>query len=356
MLNHEYFIWGAGTYGKRLTEFTSGDITFKAVIDNAPKKQGKLFCGLDVISYEEAKKILPQVKVVVSPVQPRSIIAFLKNEGFVQNEDFYSVYQFLPRYYKELDKLAPMAVCLAATTACNMNCTGCQSYINLAKNGKHFDTDKLKSDVDLFFTHIDAVMHLCFNCGESLLNAKAVAEICLYVYENYADRYHTLSLITNGSVIPSDEAMNIFSKSDVIFSVSEYAKFPQKKEELFKKCGEYNVPIFNNTTCISENWYDLGDPRIISDEKCEKIRQEGCWTTGVGLSGGLLYTCASQMWAHEVAGIGELNPGDAFDLRQPVTKETREEAYRVISTQPELGYVSHCARCNGVMTPLVQEV
>jgi len=351
MLNNEYYLWGAGTYGARVIEFMRKDLVFKAVIDSDLNKQGKMFCGIPTISYEEAKVFLPKDKIVIAASIPRYVRKFLADAGYIQNQDFYTLFQFIPRYYWEKNKLAVQNINIVATTKCNMHCDGCQSYQHISKRNIHFDEEKVINDFNFFFKYIDFVINIPICCGESLLNAEAVAKTCSYVYKNFSGRYHTLSVVTNGSIIPDDELMRSFAESKTEFSISNYPKHTRSREMLIEKCTKFNVPYLSNTTCEVNNWHDLGNPHILAIDNPSQLK-DGCWTVAQGLHDGWLYMCSAQMFAQEVAGIGEISPGDAFDLRKPVSKKTREELYKVISAQPEAGFISHCRRCNGVLTPL----
>ena len=353
MLKSEYFLWGAGTYGARLIEVMKDELRFKAVIDNDTKKQGTFFHNIPVISYEEAKAYLPEVKIVISQAIPRKVRKFLEDEGFVQNVDFFTLFQFIPRYYWDKNKLVTQNINATCTTACNMRCSSCQFYGHIAKTHRHLSSDEIQSDFDLLFKHIDYVMEIPICTGESLLNAEVAADACSYVYENYKDRYYVLSIVTNGSVIPSDEVMRSFTKSKTVISISAYPKNSNTMQALINKCKEFGVSHLLNTTCNVDNWHDFGDPRTLSIAVPTQL-SDGCWTAAQGLLDGWLYMCSIQAYAQEIVGIGSIQPGDAFDLRHPVSDESRKEVYRIISAQPEKGYVSHCTRCYGMLNPLMK--
>jgi hypothetical protein len=350
MLNNEYYLWGAGIYGGRLIEFVKNDMSFKAVIDNDLEKQGTLFHGLPVISYADAKNNHPDVKIVVSTAMPHEIRNFLLKEGLVQNRDFYLIYDFLPRYYWEKNRLVASHSNLIATTRCNLKCESCQAYITIAANHKHMKANDIIKNVDLMFAHIDSFLNINFPCGESLLNSE-LPDVCSYIYENYAERYYAMTIQTNRTVTPKDDVMCRFSDSKTVFSISDYPENMRVKERFIEKCNEFNVSYFNNSTCKKENWYDFGDSRVVTETNPEKLRKrfDDCWIPGAGVFEGWLYLCTVQPWSHAVVGAGTREHSDVFDLRKPKTETTREEVYRLISRQPELGYISHCMRCNGAI-------
>ena len=98
MQDYNYCLWGAGTYGARTIEFMKKDLTFQAIIDNNPKKQGTSFCGLPVISFDEAKKAFPESKIVLALNVPTVVRGMLLSLGLEENRDFYTLHDFIPRF------------------------------------------------------------------------------------------------------------------------------------------------------------------------------------------------------------------------------------------------------------------
>jgi organic radical activating enzyme len=329
------------------------DLVFKAVIDNNPKKHGLEFHGLPIISYEEAKKQLPEIKIVISQNLPTEVRSFLLAEGFIENRDFFTLHDFIPRFYWSKDKtLAIKSVDFAVTTLCNMNCKGCQTHMPIAVNRRNIMAENIIDDLNMLFTHVDSVMGLNICCGESMLN-KETAGICADINRKFASHYHTLMVQTNGTIIPNDDVLRCFAQADVVLVISNYPENEKNTSKIIEKCNVFNTKWYINSAGNSRaSWYDLGDPRIINEENPEKLRKRysECWQPGMGLYDGKLYICAAQTWSHLVAEAGMPERGDAFDLRQPKTEASREELFEILTRQPpKAGYVSQCKRCYGVM-------
>jgi len=358
MQNNEYYIWGAGEYGARLIEFVKGDLVFKAVIDSDSAKHGEFFCGLPVIGYEQAKLEMPGVKVVLAlNLTTTAVRKFLLSEGFKENVDFYAVNDFLPRYYCEKNKtMVIKSFDIAVTTVCNMKCEGCQVYMPIAKSHRHLTFKSVAEEIDMVFNYIDRTMNLNCAVGENLLNPE-LPDICAYIYDNYKERYGYLTVQTNGTVIPSDDALRKFSRSKTMFGVANYPENTDATKKLISKFDEFNVSWYYNSAGGDRSaWVDYGDPRIIRETDSDKLRDlyKECWKPGMGLINGWLFICSIQMWSLLVPEIGEIKPGDGFDLRQNKTEASVEELYKIICREPPSpnpGYLSQCMRCNGVMKP-----
>jgi hypothetical protein len=350
MTNNEYYLWCAGTYGTRLIEFMKKELIFKAAIDSNPAKQGTIFQGIPVISFDEAMSSLPEVKIVIATNWPSPIGNFLSKQGFVRNKDFFFMHDFIPRYYWDKHRLlAAKSVDVIVTTKCNMNCKGCYVFMPMAEKRQHLSAAQVMTDMDLLFSHIDLAVCLNICVGESLLN-KELSDICLSIYKKYAGRYGWILVQTNGTIMPSNAEMKRFSDSNAYFCISSYPENAGARDELIEKCIAFGIDWGYNGSGKQDRWFDFGDPRVVKETAPEKLRllYAGCWQPGMANYDGSLYVCMQQAWAKAVVGVGSLECDDAFDLRQPMTDESRNTLYSIVARQPERGYVSHCARCNGV--------
>jgi len=288
---------------------------------------------------------------------PTDVRAFLMDEGLLENEDFFIIHDFVPRYYWNKNKsLAVKTLDVACTTLCNMKCEACQTFIPMAMNPANISSEKVLFDIDLMFRYLDSVMNLNFAVGENLLN-KELPDICNTVYEKYSGRYHVQTIQTNGIIMPEDDAMRRFSEAKAVFCISNYRENTQAAKNLVEKCIEHDILwYFNRAGGNRKLWFDFGDPRLIKETDPEKLRElyANCWKPGVGVYDGWLYLCEIQCWAHTVAKAGTLEPGDAFDLQQPKTEASCKELYRILIKHSDTGYISHCMRCNSVMMPYVK--
>jgi hypothetical protein len=225
----------------------------------------------------------------------------------------------------------------------------------IAKNRRNLSADAVVSDIDLVFKYIDRAMNLNCAVGENLLNSE-LPDICTYLYENYSWRYGNLTVQTNGSIVPENNAMRRFKDSGTIFGISNYPENAESTMMFIEKCNEFGIKWYYNAAGGDRGaWIDYGDPRVTRETDSVKLRElyNECWKPGMAVYNGRLYICSLQMWSHLVAEVGSLEPGDAFDLRQLKTESSCSELHRIISRQPpEKGYIDHCMRCNGVMTLL----
>ena len=355
MLESEYYLWGAGLYGERIIDFMKDDLSFKAVIDNNPDKQGTFFKGLPVFSYDEIKQTLPTIKIVLAMNIPTTVRTFLLSERFEDNKDIFVIHDFFPRFYWAKNRsIVIKSLDVPVTTMCNMRCKGCQVFMPMAGTLRHFTVEQITKNIDLAFNHIDSTMILNFAVGENLLN-KELSDICTYISGNYSSRYGYLTVQTNGSIIPEDDALQRFSESKTIFGISNYPENAKTTKQLIERFDAFSVKwYYNSLGGTRESWIDYGDPRVIKESNHYRLRElyNKCFIPGMAVHDGYLYICSEQAWSLLVAEEGTLEAGDAFDLHQPRTKNSREELSKYVTRQPEKGYITHCSRCNSTMVSL----
>ncbi len=353
----KYYLWGAGSYGRRTVEFFNEDLTFEAVIDSNPEKQKKVFCGLNVVSPQEALERSPEIKIVVSQNVPSAVRTILLDKGLTENKDFYTLHDFMPRFFWNKDRSCVIkSVDIAVTTLCNKRCESCQTYIPFAKNNRHLSAENVISDLNFLFSYVSRVMNINICCGESLIN-KELPDICMEINRKYGGEYQTLSVQTNATILPSSADMKKFADAKITVVTSDYPEQAEMRAKLIELCKQYNIPWLINSSGNRDVWYDLGDPRVInsSDEKVLAERYKKCWKPGMGLNNGKLYICGAQLWSNLVAEIGEIKYGDCFDLRQQITEESKKKLSKILFREPpECGYISHCKRCLSVMNPVIK--
>lgn len=360
-INSQWLIWGAGTYGKRLINFMKEEITFKAVIDNNPKKQGGMFEGISVISFEEAKNKYPNSKIVIAQVYPNVVRDLLFEQGCEEFVDFFSIYDFIPRWYKaKYNKLVVKVVNFASANLCTLKCEHCQSFIPQLKHGKIYGANEMIENADLLFENVDSVFLINICLGESFVN-KELSKFIQHIYDNYKERYGVVSILTNGTIVPADSELEIFAKCNATVSISDYTEDDKKiavsLQKLIQKCEAFNINYYLNTSSDKSVWFDYGDPSVITETDDIKLKERyiSCFKPGTGIRDGLLYLCQAQNAAIAVAEVPGPEKGDYYDLRQPITDASRDELYKIISRTPDKEFVSHCARCYGT-TPISKRV
>ena len=129
-----------------------------------------------------------------------------------------------------------------------------------------------------------------------------------------ADRFDELQIITNGTVVPSDECLKVMKetpKLKVIFS--NYGELSSKLEEFSGICSREGISF---DIVEDEFWWDFGDV-LPHDEKPSKTqhRFDGCYSRRIctTLFRGKLYVCPRQAHALRLGLVPETK-GEDLDV------------------------------------------
>ncbi|MBQ7470366.1 MAG: radical SAM protein [Pseudobutyrivibrio sp.] len=346
-----FYLFGAGDFGNLFYEITDNKVPFIAYIDNDVKKQGTIINGLKCISLNEAKVDSKHAIILTMSQFARvATIEQLKAKGLKRNDDFFIIEEFLSVYFSyKYQKVYMTAISFLPSTICNLNCKNCLNFNPFAKEFFVRKLDDLKHDVDLFFDCVDKIMLFHVSGGEPMLY-KHIAELIQYIDENYGDRIGVLRTVTNGTVVPKDEILEVLAKCNVEVTVDDYReavpRFNDRFDKLISKFDEYGIKYYINKV---ESWIDLAPDRTDYSDKSEEWlinHRDSCGQSWEELRDGKLYSCNYAAYA-TVAGIaGEQDTEESYDLNL-FTTETRNELIEFRLGYTNKGYTNFCKKCRG---------
>ncbi|MCR4834387.1 MAG: radical SAM protein [Butyrivibrio sp.] len=351
---NEFYLFGAGDYGRQFVSAFASEVKIAGFIDNAENKQGTDICGykcyaLDEIKLDDEKAII----VTMSQIARTEPVKQLKDVGYKKDEDFFIIEEFISIYnvYK-YNRVYFSSISLLPSTICNLNCKYCLNFNPYAKKFYTRDWEELQMDVDLFFKHVDHIMLFHVSGGEPMLY-KNTAKLIEYIDANYSDKIDTLRTVTNGTVVPKDEMLEILSKCKVEVTVDDYREaVPQFKDnfdKLISKLEQYKIKYYINKV---DSWIDLApDKTDFSGWSEEKLieHRDNCSQSWQELRNGKLYSCNYAAYA-TVAGIaGDEDVEETYDLANHDDSRNKELVeFRLGYT--EKGYSNFCKKCMGFTT------
>lgn len=153
---------------------------------------------------------------------------------------------------------------LTVSLACNLNCKLCGAYAPYITNRVFPSPEKLLEYTEKYFSIVDKVELFTVTGGEPLLY-KQLPEL-LYGLLKFANQFEKMELITNGSLIPSDEvikALKMFGEKFLRLYVDNYGEdLSPKVSEIVSKFQEYDLPymVRNNNKDDKHcgGWVDFG--------------------------------------------------------------------------------------------------
>lgn len=351
-------IWGAGKNGMRLLEYFGQHDVVSCFIDNNTEKIGNYVKGKKVISYEDYLK-LNEVKIVISPTNylGDEIEEQLKKEGKEQYVDYYKYEEFtkdiFPLY--ELFKYDFLHIYhsqISLTERCSLRCEKCCHGCNLIDRRSMPDDltlDAAQRSADYFFGNFDRVDAFALLGGEPLLyeNLKEIVE---YIGVNYRSQILDFYIVTNGTVLPDEELLDVCHKYDVAFVISDYRSTTEtlrpRIERIKVILNEKDVIYRLNGT--DDWWIDFGFDEIKHDTDSMASFFSTCESQCREIRENRLYYCIMARAYSENSGMN-IGLDDYLDLDSDLDgKERKKVIMEYCRGFSKKGWLEMCRYCNGM--------
>lgn len=246
---------------------------------------------------------------------------------------------------------------LICTYRCTLKCKHCGSYIPYYKATKDFDLDRIKRSIERVFLSVDFINVFNISGGEPLLSAD-IGEITKYI-ANYSNKIGKIELITNGTIIPKKEHVEIM-KSMHNFSVliDDYGSDLSCNAQNIKALLEenhipYRLRSYFGPDAWCGGWVDFGShTRKIEEgniEKAEKLFSKCTYAKDTSfcfsLVDGIVFPCSKAKRLYEL-GVLPYDQSEYIDLlREPFSPDSIADAFY------NLIYKTRCLRacwfCDG---------
>lgn len=254
-------LWGAGKIGSVTAHAVEKrGLDIKAFVDSAKDKQGKTFCGYKIISPEELYEQYSDAAVIVSCAYP-NVYQELVERGFKRVYDPHSflmeidfngyagglTQEFAIRITQNtlenyamyfgtgrlIDKLY-----FVITDKCTLNCKNCDGYIPYHKDPKNDTADTIFACYQKVMKACEYVESIDIFGGEPLVHPD-VAEITSHFVAD--SRCSHVSIITNGTIVPSQDLIEVMRSPKCFLRVSDYGEYSHKKAEIVHLCSKEHI-------------------------------------------------------------------------------------------------------------------
>ncbi len=341
-------LYGAGIVGSICqTLFECIDLEIPFVIDRDESKQGTTWRGIPIISYEDARQKIQGQKIVVMAGHTAygNIAEFLNEQGLIEFKDFCNVGHFMSEWLWTAKQMnCVFHVDMTITTKCTLNCKHCNLFIPYHKEHIHFPFEEMKQNIDLFFERIDFVTYFGLIGGETFLHPD-LEKIIRYLGENYRRKIGRITVVTNGTVTPTESLLKTIKKYEMYLSISDYTKvvpYERKMEQLIEKAKEYGIDYYRNASII---WTDFGFPENPLKRTVEQLEEHlrRCRPNWNALHDGKFYYC-NVSWCAEQSGHFTLQPKDYIEL-EDIAPENKAGCRKIVELSR--GTSSFCKICGG---------
>lgn len=361
-------LWGAGKVGGVAAHcFKKRGVKISAFCDISKEKWGTTFCGHKVISPEELKKQHPNAAVVVSNSFPSSVYPQLMSMGFknvfdcvslfmeidFENYEFWMTPEFSSRiienymrnilFYKRKNFFLER-ILLVINSKCTLRCRYCDAYIPYIKSPKNFNADHMIDNCKDVFDAVGSVQAVDILGGEPLIHPH-LKKILMYLKTE--QRVEKVQVITNGTIVPNNDIINIIKDDKFRVRISNYGKLSSHMDEILRLLEKENIK-FEITNYIY--WDSL--PQIkATNETHEELsaKFQACTTNLFYLQDGKLFYCNAVAGLQNVdAKILPESENNYLDLSNYKLKTEREaHIVNFLNRLYKGEYIDACRYCSG---------
>lgn len=346
--------FGIGRIGRRVIPALMKEFDIPFVIDNGIYE--KKIYGLNVLNLKQSVTYLREknIKVVVTTVfySYEKIRQELESYGFIEYRDFCILERFVEEWnLRWNNKCVLSKIDTVITSKCTLKCKNCNIFIGYAPTQFDIGLDRLKNNFDVFFASIDYVYEYTILGGEPFMH-KDIGEIISYLGDEYSKKIGQINIISNGTLIPDQNIIDILKKNNVTVHISDYTNSVDYKNNLEKLCQKFLANDIEYYLIPNNMWKDVMYP--CKEYKAKEPRQHMllCGHSTHSVADGRLYWC-DPAFAAECFMNFESKKDDYLDLENNRINNSKYDASLniikyLLGDVNERGYMSICEKCAGV--------
>lgn len=347
----ELVIYGFGKVAHDNMDFFRQNFNILYIIDSNKDKCGVKYKEIDVKHVNDVLDDLTNHKIVVMTANRNATLvgSDLEKIGLQKGKNYCSMEQFLTEWFWNYrKKVCLMEVHSTITTRCTLRCKHCNMFMPYYKEQIDYVAEDILHDLELLFRHVDYVVSYKLLGGEPLINNE-LANMIMQISEKYGDKIGNIGIITNGTILPNEELINISKKYDVKFDFSDYTDavdYKKKFDDAVKRVSDAGIRYEVNR---SLRWCDFGFPEKNKNYDFDEVREHmlSCGPLFHGLNDGKYYYC-HVAWSADKAKLLKNVQDDYIDLR---TLGNGDEAKETILEHSKgnmaKGFVKLCKICGG---------
>lgn len=350
----EIVVYGTGRIGRRVLPALRKDFEIPFLVDQ--KDAGSQVLGVDVVDIENGLDIVKSApkKIVVATMKGAyyEIAKNLTDRGLIENVDFCIFERFAEEWNLRWQNKCVLAkIDTIITSRCTLNCRNCNIFVSCTEQKADIPLEELRTNIDTFFKSVDFVYEYTLLGGEPFCH-KQIAEILKYMGRTYGDRIGKINLISNGTVKPYKDTLEVMKEFGISVHISDYTGAVPYQEKLAETCRFYEENEIEHYVIQNNLWKDIVYPELTYTSENPREHMRVCGHSTHSVDDGKLYWCDVAYAAEKFMGFAS-KEDDYLDLKTNKESNTKYDASinimkYFLGEVNGNGYMSLCEKCAGI--------
>ena len=347
----ELVVYGFGKVAHDNIDFFKSSFNIAYIVDSDKEKCNCEFKGISVKHVDDVKDDLKNYKIVIMTANRNAALVGedLEKFGLQSGKDFCSMEQFLTEWFWNYKKkVCLMEVHSTITSRCTLKCKHCNMFMPYYREHVDYTAKDILEDLELLFRHVDYIVAYEILGGEPLINGE-LADMIRQIGDRYGNRIGNIGIITNGTLLPDEQLIEISKKYNVKYDFSDYTDVVDYKKRFDSAVKIVSDAGLRYSVNRSLRWCDFGFPVNNRMYDFDKVREHmlSCGPIFHGLNDGKYYYCHVS-WSADKAKLLKNVPDDYVDLRTLDDDDRAKEAILEHSNgNMAKGFVKLCKICGG---------
>ena len=343
-------IYGFGKVAHDNIDFFKSSFNIAYIVDSYKEKCNCEFKGISVKHVDDVKNDLKNYKIVIMTANRNAALVGedLEKFGLQSGKDFCSMEQFLTEWFWNYKKkVCLMEVHSTITSRCTLKCKHCNMFMPYYKEHVDYTAKDILEDLELLFRHVDYIVAYEILGGEPLINGE-LADMIRQIGDRYGNRIGNIGIITNGTLLPNEQLIEISKKYNVKYDFSDYTDVVDYKKRFDSAVKIVSDAGLRYSVNRSLRWCDFGFPVNNRMYDFDKVREHmlSCGPIFHGLNDGKYYYCHVS-WSADKAKLLKNVSDDYIDLRTLDDDRAKEAILEHSNGNMAKGFVKLCKICGG---------
>lgn len=238
------------------------------------------------------------------------------------------------------EKLVFNRIQYVVSERCSLKCGDCSHLMQYYQHPQDIELLKYKTSFDLLLENVDIIAELRILGGEPFMNSDMHKVIEWY---HDSDKIQSISVYTNGTIIPNENILKALQKDKVKVHISNYKLNEVRIQKLVPVLDEYHIKCFIRQY---DAWQDAGgvECRNYSLAQKKAIFSTCFERNGFTFLKGQLHRCPRVAHAMNLGAIPDMK-GDYVDLLN--WNGSKEVLRQHLRNLQERSWLEGCNYCGG---------